>query len=120
MFGAGAIATLVPVFLTGCASQGDDAAAFANAGSARDNAMISSDKPSGGGNPRRSPTSTDPRDFDSLDDYLAQRQRLGATGQAWYRRIGQDTYELVTTMTPAPARRTFTRAELMRQFGFTR
>ena len=88
--------------------------------------MVSGDKPSrpegqpGAGGRRGVATSTNPRDFDSLDEYLAQLRWLGTTGRGWYRQIGPDTYELVTTMAPAPPRRTFTRAELMREFGFTR
>lgn len=73
---------------------------------------------------RRQPrlaTSSDPRDFESLDDYLAQLERLGATGQAWYREIRPGIYELVTTMAQLePQTRVYTRAQLMAQFGFTR
>jgi hypothetical protein len=120
MFGPGTIAALVSVFLTGCSGQVDNLTGFSNAAGARGDAMTGRDKASGGGEPRRVATSTNPRDFDSLDDYLAQLRWLGATGQGWYREVGPDSYELVTTIAPAPPRRTFTRAELMRQFGFTR
>lgn len=79
------------------------------------------EKPSGAERPqRRMATSADPRDFDTLDEYLAQLERLGATGQAWYREISPGTYEYVTTMVPALPRRVYTRAQLMAQFGFTR
>jgi hypothetical protein len=86
-----------------------------------DKELVRMEKPPGGERQqRRSPTSADPRDFETLDAYLAQLERLGATGQAWYREISPGTYEFVTTMIPAPPRRVYTRAQLMAQFGFTR
>ena len=120
MSGFGMIATLLSVALTESSDQADNATAAYRAAGARDTGMTSSDKPPGSGNLRRLPTSSNPRDFASLDDYLAQLRRLGTIGRGWYRQIGPDSYELVTNMSPPPPRRTFTRAELMRQFGFTR
>lgn len=125
MYGIGTVMTLLSgAFLAGCAGQTDDAVAQGNQGS-QDAKMINrqkpSDGPSGGARPHRGlATTADPRDFDSLDDYLAQLEWLGGTGQAWYRQVGPDAYEYVTTMVPAPPPRTFTRAELMTRFGFTR
>jgi hypothetical protein len=61
------------------------------------------------------------RSFATLDEYLEHlRNHAGPVGQPWYRKVGADHYELVTNIQPAPAPKTFTREELMRQFGFTR
>lgn len=122
MYGIGTVVTLVAgTLLAGCSGQAGNAAAIHANPEARENFMINRDKPSGAVRPHRGlATTADPRDFDSLDDYLAQLERLGATGQAWYRETSPGHYEFVTTMVPAPARRTFTRAELMTRFGFSR
>jgi len=59
--------------------------------------------------------------FATLDDYLEHlRLYAGPIDQPWYREIRPDVFELVTTMRPAPAPRTYTRAELMREYGFGR
>lgn len=61
------------------------------------------------------------RTFATLDQYLEHLRRYaGPVGQPWYRRIRPGLFELVTTMRPPPARRVYTRAQLMAQFGFTR
>jgi hypothetical protein len=61
------------------------------------------------------------RSFATLDEYLAHlEQYAGPVDQPWYREVGPGVYELVTTMRPAPEPQTFTREQLMRQFGFTR
>jgi hypothetical protein len=61
------------------------------------------------------------KSFATLDEYLEHlRQYAGPIDKPWYREIRLGVYELVTTMRPAPAPRTFTRAELMRQYGFSR
>jgi hypothetical protein len=60
------------------------------------------------------------RSFASLDEYLEHLRRYaGPVDQPWYREIRPGEYELVTTMTPAQPRRNYTRAQLMREFGFT-
>ena len=42
------------------------------------------------------------RSFATLDEYLAHlRDRAGPVGQPWYRKVGADSYELVTTRAPA-------------------
>ena len=57
--------------------------------------------------------------FRTLDDYLAHLEQQGAIDLPWWRRVGPDIYERVTSMRGrAPERAT--RAELMRRFGFTR
>lgn len=61
------------------------------------------------------------RSFATLDEYLAHlRDRAGPIGQPWYRKVGGDTYELVTTIVPRGRPETFTRQQLMDRFGFTR
>jgi len=61
------------------------------------------------------------RSFATLDEYLEHlRLYAGPVDRPWYRKIGPDSYELVTTVTPRGERRTYTRAELMREFGFSR
>ena len=61
------------------------------------------------------------RTFATLEEYLEHlRNYAGPVGQAWYRRVGTDTYELVTTSIPRGEPQIFTREELMRRFGFSR
>jgi hypothetical protein len=61
------------------------------------------------------------RSFATLDEYLEHlRNYAGPVDRPWYREVRPGVYELVTSMRPAPAPRTFTREELMRQFGFSR
>ena len=61
------------------------------------------------------------RSFATLDEYLEHlRTRAGPVGQAWYRKVGTDSYELVTTLRPAGEPQIFTREQLMRRFGFSR
>ena len=61
------------------------------------------------------------RTFASLDEYLEHLQRrAGPIGQPWYREVRPGVYELVTTTTPRREPQTFTREQLMREFGFER
>lgn len=61
------------------------------------------------------------RSFATLDQYLAHlRQYAGPVDLPWYREIRPGVYEYVTSMRPAGPPKTFTREELMREFGFTR
>lgn len=61
------------------------------------------------------------RSFATLDEYLEHlRNYAGPVGQAWYRKAGPHTYELVTTVQPAPPPQIFTREQLMRKYGFRR
>lgn len=61
------------------------------------------------------------KSFAALDDYLEHlRNHAGPIDKPWYREIRSGEFELVTTMRPAPALRTFTRAQLMREYGFSR
>jgi hypothetical protein len=48
------------------------------------------------------------------------RLYAGPVDLPWYREIRPGVYELVTTIRPAPTPQTFTREELMREYGFTR
>lgn len=59
------------------------------------------------------------KSFETLDEYLAHHERLGAVDLPWWRRIGPDLYEHVVRM-PGADRETATRAELMQRFGFDR
>lgn len=73
------------------------------------------------GEPRRQLPFSHGRSFATLDDYLAHlRERAGPIGQPWYRQIGQNRYELVTTRVPPGEPETLTRAQLMERFGFSR
>jgi hypothetical protein len=61
------------------------------------------------------------RSFATLDEYLDHLSRYaGPIDQPWYREIRPGVYEYVTSIRPAPAPKTYTREELMRQFGFSR
>ena len=63
------------------------------------------------------------RTFGSLDEYLAHLERYaGPVGQPWYRKVWPDRYERVTTVRSLDGRgqpETFTREQLMREYGFT-
>ncbi|HYG47043.1 MAG TPA: hypothetical protein VD846_03785 [Allosphingosinicella sp.] len=61
------------------------------------------------------------RSFASLDEYLGHlRQNAAPIDLPWYREVRPGVYEYVTTMRPAGPPKTYTREELMREFGFTR
>ena len=63
------------------------------------------------------------RSFATLDQYLAHlRQYAGPIDQPWYREVRPGVYEYVTTLRleESTAPKTYTREELMREFGFTR
>jgi hypothetical protein len=60
------------------------------------------------------------RTFRSLDEYLAHLEQLGAIDLPYWRRIGPDLYERVTTRIPRGEPERATRAELMEKYGFTR
>ena len=61
------------------------------------------------------------RTFASLDEYLAHLRRYAAPiDKPWYREVRPGVYERVTTIAPRRAPETFTRAQLMARFGFTR
>lgn len=60
--------------------------------------------------------------FRTLDEYLAFRKKRGAVDDAWYREIRPGVYQLESGnyRGPAAEKRTFTREELMRKYGFSR
>ena len=60
--------------------------------------------------------------FDSLDAYLAHLEAMAPMDSSWYRPIKPGVYRLETGNLRGPYRgqRLFTRAELMRKFGFER
>ena len=59
--------------------------------------------------------------FATLDEYLAHLQQYaGPVDLPWYRKVGPDSYELVTTIVPRGEPKVYTREELMRQYGFVR
>lgn len=63
------------------------------------------------------------RSFATLDEYLAHlRQYAGPIDQPWYREIRPGVYEYVTSLRleEPTAPKTYTRAELMRKYGFSR
>jgi hypothetical protein len=65
---------------------------------------------------------TDPRQFDTLDAYLAHLKVMGTRGRAYYRPVGADLYEYVPPRGRGPQQppQMFTRAQLMSKFGFER
>lgn len=75
------------------------------------------------GTPRRELPYAHGRSFATLDEYLAHLERYaGPVGQPWYRKIGSDLYQRVTTVRTLDGRNqpeTFTREQLMREYGFT-
>jgi hypothetical protein len=60
--------------------------------------------------------------FADLDAYLAYLQKRSHLDGAWYREIRPGVYELQTgnLRLPGATKRTFTREELERKFGFVR
>ena len=60
------------------------------------------------------------RRFDSLDTYLAHLEKMAPMDSSWYRPIKPGLYRLETGNLRGPYRgqRVFTRAELLRKFGF--
>jgi len=61
------------------------------------------------------------RSFATLDEYLEHLRRYaGPIDLPWYREIRPGVYEYMTGMSPAPPSKTYTREELMREFGFSR
>ena len=106
---------LVLAGLAGCSGRTESAVPPADG---KEVAM--SNQAAGGGPPVRGLPSSFGRSFATLDEYLAHLERYaGPVGQAWYRRVGPDIYERVTTVVPQPQPRRFTRDELMRRYGFT-
>ena len=61
------------------------------------------------------------RSFATLDEYLEHLRRYaGPVDRPWYREVRPGVYERVTTIVPRREPQTFTREQLMREFGFTR
>ena len=116
MNGFGKLAPLAAILAAGCAEKPADAAGPPG----RTEAMVAQNENKDGG-PARSLPFAHGRSFATLDEYLAHlRDRAGPIGQPWYRKVGNDTYELVTNIAPQGRPQTFTRQQLMERFGFTR
>lgn len=110
------LAPVVAILAAGCADKPADAAG-APGGT---EAMVAQNESKDGGTARNLPFAHG-RSFATLDEYLAHlRDRAGPIGQPWYRKVGADTYELVTTIVPRGRPQTFTRQQLMERFGLTR
>lgn len=60
------------------------------------------------------------RTFNSLDEYLAFLRKAGEYDTPWYRKAGPDEYEEVARRFPGTPAKRFTRAELLRKYGFER
>ncbi|WP_126422435.1 hypothetical protein [Asticcacaulis excentricus] len=58
--------------------------------------------------------------FCSLDEYLAFRQKLGATDRPWYKLVAPGVYQLVKPRVADPEPQHFSRGQLAEQFGFPR
>ena len=101
----------------GCADRPADAADGAR-GSREAPKM---EQPTNSGDGVRDLPSSFGRSFATLDEYLEHlRNYAGPIDLPWYREIRPGVYEYVTSMRPAPAPKTYTREELMREYGFTR
>jgi hypothetical protein len=83
--------------------------------------------PAGQGAPPPAPGGADnrkpiPERFPNLDAYLAYLQKRSHLDGAWYREVRPGLYELQTgnlrRTDASAAKRTFTRADLERKFGF--
>lgn len=107
--------------LTALAAGGADGPAGAADGAQGKKERVAMEQGTNGTGGVRGLPSSFGRSFATLDEYLDHlRHYVGPIDRPWYREIRPGVYELVTTMRPAPAPRTFTREQLMRQFGFTR
>jgi hypothetical protein len=110
--------TLALASLAGACSQ-QPARALAGDEQTKEPAVTGND--SGGDQPVRQLPFSHGRSFATLDEYLEHlRNYAGPVGQPWYRKVGTDRYELVTTARPAGEPQFFTRDQLMRRFGFSR
>lgn len=103
----------------GCADSPAGAGAAGAAQSRKETGAM--EQGTNGGDAVRGLPSSFGRSFATLDEYLEHlRNYAGPVDQPWYRKVGSDSYELVTSQRPARAPQVFTREELMRKYGFTR
>jgi hypothetical protein len=110
------LAPLAAILAAGCVEKQADAAGQPG----RTEATVAQNENKDGGTARNRPFAHG-RSFATLDEYLAHlHDRAGPIGQPWYRKVGGDTYELVTNTVPRGRPETFTRQQLMERFGFTR
>lgn len=101
----------------GCADRSADAAD----GARSDREIAKMDQGRGGTEGVKGLPSSFGKTFGSLDEYLEHlRNYAGPIDQPWYRQVRPGVYELVTSMRPAPPTKTFTREQLIREFGFAR
>ena len=82
-------------------------------------------RPAGVNNPGKNVNNDQPinQRFRNLDEYLAHLERMeGPVGGPWYKQVRPGIYELQTGNlhldVPGGEKRTFTRNELERKFGF--
>jgi hypothetical protein len=107
----------VAALAAGCADKPADAADTAR--SSREKAGMA--QGTNGGDGVRDLPSSFGKTFATLEEYLEHlRNYAGPVDLPWYREVKPGVYELVTTITPAPPPKTFTREELMRRYGFSR
>lgn len=73
------------------------------------------------GEPRMELPMAQGRTFDDLDSYLAYRQELGAMDKPYYLLVGPELYQLIRgrALGGKPPE-LFTRAQLLKEFGFDR
>jgi hypothetical protein len=107
--------------LAGLAAACSDRPAGAVDGARRGKGSLTMEQGKNGTDGVRDLPSSFGRSFATLDEYLEHlRNFAGPIDQPWYREIKPGVYEYVTGMRPARPVKTFTRAELMREFGFSR
>jgi hypothetical protein len=107
--------------LAGLAAGCADRPAGAADGAQGNKEVVRMEQPTNGGDGVRGLPSSFGRSFATLDEYLGHlRQYAGPIDLPWYREIKPGVYEYVTSMRPAPPPKTYTREELMREFGFSR
>ena len=81
--------------------------------------VLAADRAVGNGGPAHLPFAQG-ESFDSLDAYLAHRERLGTIDIPWYRLLPDGTYEVIRRRPPGTPPQIVTRAELLLRYGFAR
>lgn len=109
------------LLLAGLAAACSDRSADAADGAKRNRETPIMDQGNSGTDGVRGLPSSFGKSFATLDEYLEHlRNYAGPIDLPWYRQVRPGVYEMVTSMRPAPTPKTYTRDELIREFGFKR